>query len=157
MKSLNTYKLARGFTLIEVVIVVALFSILLGIGLLLSMDVYRSTLHRSGRELLLDTLSLARMRAFANEGTGIHGVCSDPPDLIIFGGATYNSSDPTNERVLGAATIRYESEDNFFTCDREGIIFSPLSAATEGGRITVVETDRPDLILTINAEGAFLW
>ena len=56
-------KTVRGFTLMEIIVVVALFSILTTLGLFMSMETLRGTLSRSEGSVIVSLLQKARVRA----------------------------------------------------------------------------------------------
>lgn len=162
MRSPNTLRpdSLRGFTLIEVVIVTALFGFLLSLGLLMGMEVLHGTSFRSTREVLVSTLATARSRALANLHQSPHGVCYDPmeQDLIIFRGTTYDEDDETNERIPATDSGSITSDTDFFTCeDGTGIVFAQLSARTDGGELTVEGEAHASETVEVNEEGTLLW
>ncbi len=144
-----------GFTLIEVMIVIGLFALLMGLGLALGMDVYRGVLHRGERQIIVDTLATARARAMTNLYESEHGVCAAGADLVIFRGASYSASSPTNESVPGNHATTLASTE--FGCADGGIVFDQLSGRTDGGSITIHEDGRDDSTVEVNEEGAIIW
>jgi prepilin-type N-terminal cleavage/methylation domain-containing protein len=149
----------RGFTLVEVMITIALMSVLLGLGLILSMDVYRGTLYRSTRQVLISSLTTARGRALSNMYQSTHGVCYAPPDFIIFRGTTYSATSPYNETVPGNPAVTLSSTGAFITCGSgTGIVFSQLAASTSNtGTITVSESGHADETVSVNSLGTIIW
>lgn len=156
MKSPSTYRPVKGFTLFEVVIVTALFGMLMSLGLILSMDVLRGTTFRSTRDVLVSALATARGQALANLHESAHGVCYEEPDFIVFRGDDYATS-PDKARVPGNPGVTLSSEDDFFDCDEDGIVFDQLTANTVGGDIVVSGEGHGDETVTVNAVGAILW
>lgn len=158
MPSRNTSPLASAFTLVEVIIVTAIFSALLGLGLLLGMEVFRGTFFRSSREVLVSTLTTARTRALTNVHGSAHGVCYSAPDFVLFEGSTYSASKTSNERVTGSDSFSVSSSADFFTCGvGTGVVFQPLSGKTAGGDITVSSTGHADETVRVNSAGTILW
>ncbi len=150
---------ARGFTLIEIVIVIALAGILMGLGLMLSMDVYRGTLFRSSRDVLVNTLTVARSRAMANMYQSAHGVCYDAPNFVVFRGTSYDASSPTNETLEANPSVTLSSTGDFFTCGTgTGIVFSQLAGTTSNtGVITVHGEGHSDETVSVNSLGTIVW
>lgn len=136
-------------------IVIGLFSVLMGFGLILGMDVYKGVLHRGGRQIVVDTLATARARAMTNLYQSAHGVCADDSELIVFRGTTYSASASTNEEVPFDTSTTLSSDE--FECADGGIVFEQLSGRTPGGTITVHESGRDDTGITVNSEGAIIW
>ena len=156
----NTFHHAnlKGFTLIEVVVTISLMSVLLALGLILSMDVYRGTAFRSTRQVLLSALTTARGRALSNMYQSAHGVCYAPPNFIIFRGTSYSATSPYNETIEGNPAVILISAGNFFTCTSAGVVFSQLAATTSStGAITVRESGHTDETVSINSLGTIIW
>lgn len=158
MESPSIFPRARGFTLIELLVVVSLMAALLGLGLLMSMDVFRGTTFRSTRQVLVSALTTARARALANDHQSAHGVCYRAPDFILFRGTTYSATNASNERIIGNPKVLLTSPTDSFTCGTgAGIVFAGVSAQTAGGTITVTEEGHTAATITVNAEGTIIW
>lgn len=159
LHSISHHDSTQGFTLMEVIITITLMSMLLGLGLVLSMDVYRGTLYRSTRQVLVSSLTTARGRSLSNFFQSPHGVCYLAPDFIIFRGTTYSASSPFNETVPGNPTVTLSSTGSFFTCGSGvGIVFSQLAATTSNtGIITVSESGHADETVSANSLGTIIW
>ncbi len=152
-------RIHRAFTLIETLVVLGLIGALMTLSLLLSMDVYRSTAFRSTRAVLVSTLTTARSRSLANLNQSPHGVCSLPPDLILFEGEMYDPASPMNERIPGNPAVQLTSVNDFFDCTKGvGIIFSQLEATTsENDMIVLTERGHKNTDVRVNEEGTILW
>lgn len=146
-------------TLIEILVTISLMSVLLGIGLLLSMDVYRGTLFRSSRDVLVTSLTVARNRALTNQHQSPHGVCYLSPNFILFRGASYSASSPYNETMEGNPAVTLSSVSDFFTCGSgTGIVFSQVSGTTSATGILTVRGDgHADETVQVNALGTIVW
>jgi prepilin-type N-terminal cleavage/methylation domain-containing protein len=95
-----TGKSGAGFTLIEVLIVLALFAILAGIGVFLGFDVYRSYAFRSERNIIVSVLEKARSQSLSNINQEPHGFYYDGVDeYTIFQGSSY-PGDPAFDEVI---------------------------------------------------------
>lgn len=139
---------SSGFTLIEIIVVIAIFSALVTLGLFMSMDTLRGTLHRSERDIVVSMLEKARSRALANIYQTPWGVCANAPDYIIFRGTSCTTLLSTNETIPASA-----ANPAIFSAP---IVFSQLSATTTGGTVTIVQDGRTSTII-VNHEGAIDW
>jgi prepilin-type N-terminal cleavage/methylation domain-containing protein len=76
----------KGFTLVEIVIVIAILAVIFSLGMFISFDVYKSYSFRSEKSVILSVLQKARSRALANVNQTRHGVRfeSSPARYIIF-------------------------------------------------------------------------
>src|SRR3989344_8804448 len=95
----------RGFTLIEVLVVLAIIGVIMSFGLIMSLDSYRGYLLRSERDVLVSTLERARSRALNNYYQSAWGVCYTTPNYIIFKGTTCTTGDtiPANAAIAEAS------------------------------------------------------
>ena len=134
-------------------------SVLLALGLILSMDVYRGTVYRSTRQVLISSLTTARGRSLTNLYQSTHGVCYRAPSFIIFRGTNYDSASPYTETIEGNPAVTLTSTGNFFTCGSgTGIVFSQLAATTSNtGVITISESGHADETVSVNSLGTIVW
>ncbi|MBI4160697.1 MAG: prepilin-type N-terminal cleavage/methylation domain-containing protein [Candidatus Yanofskybacteria bacterium] len=106
MKLPNTYSRDnRGFTLVEILIGLAILLVLLGMGLFLSMDFYRGYAFRAEEKMLVSILHKARTRSLANIEQHEHGVKFTGSDFVIFEGQaplTYASRIASLDEVFPA-------------------------------------------------------
>jgi prepilin-type N-terminal cleavage/methylation domain-containing protein len=158
MGSLSTSKHANGFTLIEVLISTAIFTLLIGLALFMSMDTYRGYDSRSGRDVLVSILDKARSRALQNEYASPHGVCYDAAagSYIFFRGSGYVRGTATNEALPAGSSVPTSTPPLFACEEGRGVVFAQLSGTTtpveivlkQGGRIATT---------TLNYEGRIDW
>lgn len=176
MPSPNTYSRSRGlpphrvrcggFTLIEIIVTLAIFTAIFGLGLFMTMDTYRGFNFRSEPSTAVSVLQKARSRAINNYYQTPHGVCYDGTShsYIIFRGANYTAGAGTNEAVEGGsgATV-----SGFPPCTPVGspwIVFEQLTGkltprltpATAQLGITISQDTRTTTI-HINNEGRINW
>ncbi len=141
----------QGFTLIEILVSIAILTTLIGLGLYMSMDSYRSYLSRSERDTVVSLLERARSRAMANVYQTPWGVCTSGTSYIVFRGTTCTLGAATNEETPlnpGAVIAGMDSTSP--------VVFSQLAATTTGKVVTVTEQSKVSTI-TINNEGTIIW
>lgn len=141
----------RGFTLIEIVVVMAIFTVLIGLGLFMSIDSYRGFAFRSEQDTIVSVLEKARSRAVNNYYQSPWGVCYLAPNYLIFKGSTCTAvnSDaiPANAGVAAASN---------FATTFPTVVFSQLAGTSTGGTITVTQNARTSTV-QINYEGTIIW
>jgi prepilin-type N-terminal cleavage/methylation domain-containing protein len=143
---------ARGFTLVEVLISIAILTLLAGLGLFVTVGAYQGSVSRSERDIVVSLLERARSRAMANVGQSSWGLCFIAPNYILFKGECTSDSD----REVTAAGVGVVVEG----LGIEGVAFDQLSGSSNGATITLKkfenESQRVETI-TINHAGTISW
>lgn len=144
---------SAGFTLLEVMIALGLVVMLAGLGLVLSMDVWRGTSFRSEQDLLISLLYKARSRAVSNVHEENHGLYIDEDNrrYVIFEGS-YDENDDQNLVFDMSKSVTFTYSDN-------PIIFAARTAnALEPGGYTIdITGEGKTNKLTVNDEGGITW
>jgi len=135
-----------GMTLIEIAVVVGLFAMLVALGLIMSMDVWRGSSFRSEQDIVVSLLYKARSRAISNINEHDHGLRID---------------EGAGEYVLfedGVDGVSFEMNDNFtFTfTDGSEIVFEARTGQTSGYSFTM-EGQGKTRMVDINEEGGITW
>ncbi len=149
MKLRKTYKNNSGFTLIEILIVTAILTLIMGMGLFLSFDFYRGYLLGTERDLVVGVLEKARSRALANMFETSHGVYIDSDKFILFRGNNYTAGASTNEDIPGNSIIQKSGLSEIVFVGLTGL---PVVA----GDITL-EDGAKSKVISINNEGRIEW
>ncbi len=151
----------KGFTLIEILLVIGLFSIIIELGLFMSMDMYKGYSRRSERDTLVDVLQRARSRAMSNVHQSPWGVCYDAtnpshPNYIIFSGVGYEGAVTKDIVPANPAVTTDLSAAASFACGSGGIVFSQLTGDTSALSVSMTQGSIISIIST-NVEGAIIW
>ena len=148
MKDLHKNK--RGFSLIEIMVVLGIFSIIATFSLFASMDFWRSSSFRGERNLIVGILQKARSESMSNINELPHGVHIDPNQYVLFEGNTYNPLDPKNEK--------HEANPSISHSGMTEVIYDRLSgkAITVGGSLVLSQGSNQSVI-SINNEGQINW
>jgi len=122
MKLPNTYNHNnnRGFTLIEIIVVIGIFSVLAGAGLVFSYDSYRGYLFRSEYGNIAHVITKARNLSANNFHESPHGVHFDTDTYTLFVGDSYASRD-------SALDIPFERNTAVHLDGPEDVVFEQLS------------------------------
>jgi len=147
----------RGFTLTEILVTLAIFVLMAGIGLFMSFEAYRGATRRSERDTIVSLLEKARSRAMANTDQSEWSVCYDAGDYIIAKGATCDDS-TAYDRIEANAGVVAASDFSDFESPNE-IIFAQLTGNVVAAPYTieVVQEGNPPEEITINYEGRINW
>ena len=139
----------RGFTLVEIVVVMGLFAVLAGFGLFLSIDFYRSYAFRAERDMLISVLQKARSQALNNIRESPHGVRVEEDSYILFQGGSYDPTDPANQAIAAAPSISHTGLSE--------VVFTQLSGgANASGTIDITDGLRT-VSISINNAGRISW
>ena len=142
----------KGFTLIEIIITIAIFTVLITLGLLMSMETFRGTLYRSEEATIVSLLERARSRAMNNINQSTWSVCYVAPTYVISKGSVCGAATMTDSVVVNDA-VALASD---FVTTFPTVVFTQLSGTTTPATITVKQDNRASVI-TINNEGTLLW
>jgi len=125
----------RGFTLIEILLVVALIGIVFSI----TPPLYTKIVSRSAMESNIDTLINVLRKAETNSLTSLHnsswGVKIENNNFILFKGDSYINRDKNFDDI-------YKSYANFAVSNDNEIIFTKNSATTTPKTITLNDEER---------------
>ena len=141
----------EGFALIEIVVMIVILAIIGGIGLLLSMDQYRSYVLNSDRNTLVSMMQKARNKSMNNVNEAPHGVSIRPTSFVLFRGSSYVSRNPALDETVPrstALTITGSAE----------VVFEQLTGSVTGltGDITI-SNGLNSHVISINSEGRLNW
>lgn len=162
MKSQTILKDNSGFTIIEIIVVLALITLVGGIGLYFGFDSLRSFSFHSDRDNLISVLQHARSLAISNICKGAdceegkpYGVSIKPEEYsssyVIFQGESYEERDEEYDIAIEMkSSTKYEGDSE--------ITFEQLSGDTSGTKeITVIDERGNTSLISINKEGQIKW
>lgn len=141
----------RGFSLIEIIVTIALFSIMVALGVFMSVEAYRGATRRSERDVIVSLLERARSRAMANIDESSWSVCYDAGNYLIAKGSICDDAHAL-ERVDANDAVVADSTFTGFPVE-----FAQLSGNVSADKtITVRQAGKTETI-TINHEGRINW
>lgn len=138
---------SRGFTLIEVLIAVAIMAILGLIALSAYNTLTKQVDLDSTSQSIISTLQLARSQTLASEGDTRYGVHFDSGQYVLFAGDTYTAGDPANK-------VYPLSSSEIYLVNLNGggneVIFDRIRGTTsQDGSISLRLTETPSRTITI--------
>jgi prepilin-type N-terminal cleavage/methylation domain-containing protein len=90
----------KGFTMIELLIVMGLFIIVLSFGIAIGLDSFRANNLIAEKSSLISALQKARSQAINNVGNSGHGFSFDGANYIIFEGASFGSRNWSRDLII---------------------------------------------------------
>jgi len=155
---MHIYVYKSGFTLVEILVVLALVVVVGKFALMISFDTYRDSSYHADRAYLIAALQHARALSVDNvcEGndceSGVpHGVSIQSDEYVIFQGVSYAARDPSLDEVIGADP----------TIVRTGLIevvFAPGSGdVSSPGYFTLTDASGHTSTVTIGNYGQIFW
>ncbi|MDO8520651.1 MAG: type II secretion system protein [bacterium] len=142
---------SRGFTLVEILVVIGIFLLLAALTLGIGVDTARRATVGSERTLLVELLERARSRAMNNIGEKPHGVTVTPTDFVLFQGVPNPATDEVSPRGDGITVTG--------PTDPVTVVFAQLSGAVDvaqTGDIVVSNGDQTSTV-GINTAGRIDW
>jgi prepilin-type N-terminal cleavage/methylation domain-containing protein len=153
----DNYRTLRGFTLIELILVIGLLGIVLSFNVAISLSVVAQSSVVDERENFLSLVLLrARSHALANMHETSHGVRIDAEhaQYILFEGTSFNPSASNN------IVIPFTNENNTVnhSSDATDIIFEQLSAdvIAGAGKVTI-QNGEEKVAVDIYPSGGINW
>lgn len=132
----------QGFTLFEVLIVIALFGMFATLAVFIGFDVYKGYSFRGEQYNLVGILQKARNQAVNNINQTTHGVHITANYYSLFEGSTYTSG------------IDFPVSAGFTPSGATDVVFSQLTGNTVATSITLTENNTgKTLTIHINNEG----
>ncbi len=139
----------KGFTLIEILLVVSIIAMIFAFTVALGFDSYRRNSLKTERDTLISILQKARSQAINNVNNTKHGFYFNGTEYIIFEGDSFISPQPQDLMVQKSSSIT--------TSGLNEIIFDQLTGnASPTGEI-VLSDGISSTTISINQEGRINW
>jgi len=143
----KTSNLSAGFTTIEIMVAIGLLVMMLGLGLFLSMDIYRGSSFAAERDILISILQKARNQSVNNINGAPHGTYVDSDGYKLFQGPSY----------AGATEVLTFPRDPKMTISGDTeFVFDQLTGDTTAGTISLTGQGKT-IDIVINSEGRISW
>ena len=138
-----------GFTLLEIVIVVAIFGVVASIVTLPFLTFRQQTILNTQTEEIITLINKARLSTMASKGGVQYGVRFEADRVILFQGSVYNPLAVTNEvKMIDPALQLSLPTDNGGTTD--DILFDFITGGTsQNSTTTLIVTSRPQASSTV--------
>ena len=158
VKSVDKNLEKQGFTLIEILIAVAVFIFLASLGLFLSSDFYATYSSNYERDLVVIALQKARSRAMANINQSSHGFCKRANNYLVFEGEDCDSG-LVKDKLPASKNIQLVFEEVNFNPGGglPEIVFNQLEGGSETAGSLILRQGTRQAVIWINPEGAISW
>ena len=139
----------RGFTLLEIVLVLSLIAVVAAFALSFPLSAFRSQARQAEMVTLVSLLELSRSDAFANKDRLPHGLAIVGTSYVQFSGVTFDMSNPktwvTTEMVYPLVLASSSVTE---------VVFTPLTATTTPTRVQLIDTmSGQSSFIDVNYEG----
>lgn len=138
-----------GFTLLEVLVTMAIVGTIFAVGSFLDLNIYSRELLASEQTDLISILQKARNRSMNNLYSSSHGVHITEDSFIIFRGSSYLADVPTNEIIT--------RNDNIIITGINDIVFSQFSGNANPTGDILLQDNLQTKTINIKANGLIDW
>jgi prepilin-type N-terminal cleavage/methylation domain-containing protein len=148
----------RGFTLVEMLIVIGMIAMLGSVMLFIDLNSYRGDSFRAERSQVVTLLGQARIDALNNVSEEPHGLALYPADApgsyVLFAGTSYAASAVSTRQPYKSAY-----KINIGAGSPSEVVFEQLSGNSNfSGTITLQDPNRDfSYDITLNHEGGISW
>lgn len=144
----------KGFTFVEVIIVLSLFIVLSGIGIAAYFDYYKFSLIKNDVSSAFTLVKETRFRALKNPTNTNYGIHIDVPTRTVTGfEGTYNPLEDTNQDVVLEQLDIKELFLNPTPGTTNEIIFEAQTGKTVNYGSFTIGNDNFEKIISINSQG----
>jgi Tfp pilus assembly protein FimT len=138
-----------AYTLIELLIVIGVFTILIGIGLPVTIDFVRNYSLQSERNSVITLLEFARNQSLTNVNQSSHGLKINANEYATFSGTSYAARDPQYD-------LSYPKSNSVSISGPSEIVFAPLSGRSNQSSY-IISDGVKQFTVTVNQEGTIDW
>jgi len=144
----------RGFTIIEILVVMAILVGFVGMGLFYTMDAYRGNLFRSESGMVINLLQKARNQSVNNINQIPHGVKFKTDEIVVFHGNSYVEGATENDVFERKAEVSITT-----TLPGDLVIFDQLTGNVDPAETweVTVQFGARSTTIEINNEGRINW
>jgi prepilin-type N-terminal cleavage/methylation domain-containing protein len=140
----------RGFTLYEVLVVIAILAVLSGLGLFASIDFYKSYAFYSERNIVVSAIQKARSQSLANINESKHGVYFGTNNYVIFQGENYDFRSAIYDEIIQTNSLVANS-------GLTEIVFEQLSGLPSATGTIALSDNLRSSTISIGNEGRINW
>ena len=145
MKSAKASEQDDGFTLIEIIITLAMIAFLVGLSVPFTMDFYRQYRLDGEQTILVSILRSARARSLTSQGGASHGIHVASSQFTLFEGSSYAARNEALDEIFdrsSAVSISAPAE----------LVFSRITGLTASVSFTLNDAIQQKKIY-VNTEG----
>jgi len=129
----------RGFTFIEILVVIAIILILAAVAVVTFKNLDTTSSHRVVTQEVYSTLTEAHNNSIASTDDSVYGVHFETDLITLFEGDTYNASDSTNKEFVFTGGVYATSS---LITNSVDIVFKRLTGfPTATGALHIVRSD----------------
>ena len=144
----------NGFTLVEIIIVIAIVGLILSFGMGIDLSAFNRNTFQAEEATIVSVLERARSRAMANLSDDAHGVCYVDPNYVIFQEDDgCDETAPASELIPANVDIATTSDFSDFP-----VVFNRLAGTVTGATIDIeVKDGIKSAHIIISNEGTINW
>lgn len=144
------FKKNRGFSLLEVLLVITIFGILLGITLPFSAQFFRNHDFQVTSNEIIDQIRQTQLFARLNYFDDAWGIRFEPKEIIVFKGDKYQNRDSDFDEIT-------ELSEEFVFPEISEIVFQKTSGLPDTSGELIIEKDLNSKTIEINEKGQLFY
>ncbi len=140
----------KGFSIVEVIIGLALFALIVAIGVPISLNAYLNYLLNSEARNYVSILRRAQSFSFANTAGNPHGVAFLPDRFVLFRGTSYAARDAAYDEI-------YYISGGVEVSSAPETVFSSISGIPNLSGTSTFSNGRQTYSVYVNPQGTIYW
>lgn len=137
---------SRGFTFIEFLLVLGIFTLLITVSLPLAVDFYNNQQLNLQEQGIVQALRVAQLKAMSREFDSSFGLYINSTQYVLFKGDSYLSRDTSFDEV-------YDFPTNLQVSGLSEVVFNKLTGTTSNTGITTLTLGNKTETININEMG----
>ncbi|MBI4993586.1 prepilin-type N-terminal cleavage/methylation domain-containing protein [Candidatus Wolfebacteria bacterium] len=140
---------AKGLTMIEIIVAMAILSVIAGLGFWVSLEFYKTYNLDSEFNILTSALRKVRNLSMTNFNESAHGIYIEPNRYVIFQGSSYVARNQSFDEIYEPLSVNFSGIGE--------AVFSQLSGDSSASGTIKINYETKNRQVFINYDGKIDW